>query len=244
MGNMRQLLDMAENEFDLEFDSFVTEAVKEMVNISENDVDDDVSWLYFTENNQEEHYELALAVKSRLEDLLSEFGVDFGESYRQSSLAGQAILMAEAVNWAAKSIDSAFYSAKPSAIVSAIALGAQFWDSEDECGNLVTYLYTPEVGTASFHRAGVSHWIYTQYDYQHLQDETPWSGWWRQDLAFNFLTDPQLMRFYAWATSPREFEEDYPTQPQPEWDENTQEYADWIETIRQAYPKQWAQCAA
>lgn len=63
-------------------------------------------------------------------------------------------------------------------------------------------------------------------------------------MAFSFLTEPQLLKFYAWATSPREFEEDYPTQPQPEWNENTQEYTDWIETIRQNYPEEWAHCAA
>ena len=104
---------------------------------------------------------------------------------------GGAVMIAEAVNWAAKVIDEEFYSLKPRVIEAAVEIGADGGWGDDGC----YYLASERSGVASFHdpfgeiRAGGS-W------------DHPWSGVRRQDAAFHILTDTRIRRVFREATAP------------------------------------------
>ena len=102
-----------------------------------------------------------------------------------------AIMIAEAVNWAAKTIDYKFYGIKPAVIDAAIAIGCDGGWGSDGC----FFLADDRVGVASFHdpagdiRAD-GHWPH------------PWTGVRRQDAAFDILVNPAVRRLYREATAP------------------------------------------
>lgn len=122
-------------------------------------------------------------------DALLEAGVDLGNC--QWWRLPDAILITEAVNWAAKVIDWSFYDLKPDCIRECVELGAEGgWRGE------IFYLYHHAVGVASFHDP------YGQIDIGALYWPWEWSGVTRQDAAFELLTDLRLRRQMAYATAP------------------------------------------
>lgn len=117
------------------------------------------------------------------------------------------IAVAEAINWAAKSISYTFYILKSIIIVAASQVdGVSFGRGKDGA----YYLSTPTIGVASFHDPGDEVGsMFTKY----LGKEIPlwehkWSGVPRQHDAFNLLEDLNsrrgLVEAYAEVTSPVE----------------------------------------
>lgn len=142
------------------------------------------------------------------EKCLESDGVEFGEAYLNTGYAGRLILLAEAVNWAAKTISDWYYGLKPQLIVAAANEGAKAWSNTDEYDQTTYYLYTPSVGTASFHDPN------DEVFYQGIENTIgfipdkhwPWSGIYRQGCAFALLTDEDLLKQMANATRPRNLE--------------------------------------
>lgn len=102
-----------------------------------------------------------------------------------------AVLVAEAVNWAAK-MNPAFYALKPAvfdyaAEQSGVASG---W-GEDGC----FYLYHPKVGVVSAHDPGGEIASGGVWPY-------PYHGVHRQSYAFQQLEDPECLAYFREATSP------------------------------------------
>ncbi len=115
-----------------------------------------------------------------------------------------ALLTAEAVNWAAKTIDWWYYSLKPYVVEAAAHLpNIESGWGQDSC----FYLYTEGAGTAAFHdpynQINVGGcWLF------------PWSRVSRQELAFDLLRDDELLLQIAFSTQPGmivEMEEDNET---------------------------------
>ncbi len=103
-----------------------------------------------------------------------------------------AILLAEAVNWAAKTIDYGFYSLKPMVWQEASRVeGVESGWGDD--GTFV--LFHPEVGCASAHDPGRE--INAGGVWPH-----PWSGVRRQNWAFRLLKSARARRLMAWMTEP------------------------------------------
>lgn len=102
-----------------------------------------------------------------------------------------AILVAEAVNWAAKTINPSFYDIKPGVVDAAVQIGC-----EGGWYNGVYYLHHEDVGTASFH---------DPYSQITAQGHWPhgWCGIRRQDMAFEIASNATIRRLYAEATSPK-----------------------------------------
>ena len=103
-----------------------------------------------------------------------------------------AVLIAEAVNWAAKCIDEAFYFIKPGVIEAALAVGAEGGWGEDG----VFYLAAPDVGVACFHDP--------MGQLAHIKAIWPegWSGIRRQPWAFEICERASVRRLFAAATDP------------------------------------------
>lgn len=145
---------------------------------------------------------------------LGEYDITLGEGYYSVSPVAGNILIAEAVNWAAKEIDYGFYELKPYVFAAAAKEGAgrgvYVQEYVDENGEAVWDLFHPEVGVASFHDRygevktllnGMENEVYfTPYRF-------PWSGVERQSEAFNMLENPELVGEMAVRTAP-EFEGD------------------------------------
>ena len=144
--------------------------------------------------------------------------IAFGDAYYGvMDPAARAILVAEAINWAAKTTTAWWYEVKAAACQAALSLGAFGYIEDDEYGNSVLYLYSKEVGTASFHFPfGQECWDMTgpNMHWGKLNGRFPWSGITRQEVAFELLTDSQVLKLYAWATRPRSLS--YPGLPQTE----------------------------
>lgn len=140
---------------------------------------------------------------------LGEHGITLGEGYHSVSPGAGNILIAEAVNWAAKSLDYGFYELKPYVIAAAARDGAgrgvYVQKSEDEDGQIVWDLYHPEVGVASFHDPygeveTLVNGMETEVDF--TPRPFPWSGVERQSEAFRMLADPEAVGEMAVRTAP------------------------------------------
>lgn len=108
---------------------------------------------------------------------------------------GNAILIAEAVNWAAKVLTDSFYMLKPAMIVASAKLGAQI-GKEDDGGWPIYYLFNRDVGVASFHDPGceVDGLLRNMGFTGEIKDwEFGWSGVVRQDLAFHLLSGKEKL---------------------------------------------------
>lgn len=164
-----------------------------------------------------------------IEVRLANDGVKFGCGYYTASRIGQAVMLAEAVNMAAKVIDYGYYDLKVAAVNAAIVAGARWWIGYDESGEAVTYIYHRDVGVASFHFAPVYQFTRNYAGEAGKLKTYQWSCWSRQFSAFDMLVDYQLRNFYAWATRPRVL-----GYPKPVWDD---------EDIPYVYPRQWHDAA-
>lgn len=120
---------------------------------------------------------------------LRQAGVEVPTEWWEPSLLP---LVAEAINWAAKTVDPAFYDLKGE-VVDEIAQSRGIQSGWGEDG--VFYLYSPEVGVVCFHDPWEE--ITSEGEWSH-----PWSGIERQSLAFDALRDPELRQELAKATAP------------------------------------------
>ena len=105
--------------------------------------------------------------------------------------AKSAVLIAEACNWAAKTVCESYYALKPLVVEAAVALGASGGWGDDGC----FYLSTPETGVASFHDP-----------YGQIGSDGEWPHAWsrisRQHAAFSIATNDSVRRLFAEATMP------------------------------------------
>ena len=62
-----------------------------------------------------------------------------------------AVLLTEAINWGAKTLDNVLYELKPAMIISAWKMGAVLGVEREEGRWPIYYLHAPNVGVASFH---------------------------------------------------------------------------------------------
>lgn len=109
-----------------------------------------------------------------------------------------AQLLAELVNWLAKSQDEAWYAVKPAAWALARELGCAGGWSSDDGGHEVYNLYTPEAGVSCAHDpTGRLEELVPREVWTH-----GWSGIRRQDQAERLIRDPVFRRRMAWATQP------------------------------------------
>lgn len=105
----------------------------------------------------------------------------------------RAVLVAEAVNWAAKIIDGGFYDLKPAVCdeVAAMAGVVSGW-GDDDC----FYLCADGAGAASFHDPFGQIKSRGEWPF-------PWSGVLRQAHAFDLLRDENLRKRVDFLTNPR-----------------------------------------
>ncbi len=115
-------------------------------------------------------------------------------SFRFASLAALATMVAEAVNWAAKTINYGYYALKPELVDYAAAHAPRSGWGQDGA----FYLWTPETGAVSFHDPGDEIGSAGEWPW-------PWHGISRQDTAFEVLAgNPELLRHLAILTTPAE----------------------------------------
>lgn len=119
---------------------------------------------------------------------LAEYGIETPYSTWE---APTALLVAEAVNHAAKTIDEGFYLLKPRVIDAAFQMGCEGgWGD----GDGVFYLFTEKTGVACFHDPmneikSTGRWY------------EPWSRIPRQNMAFAILRSKAVLRLYAETTA-------------------------------------------
>lgn len=104
-----------------------------------------------------------------------------------------AVLIAEAINWAAKAICPSYYEVKPIvwAAVASMPEVTGGWADDN------TYaLYHPQAGTVHAHMMGD---MTAGGSWPH-----PWSGVRRQNWAFRLLRSERARRLMAWMTEPLE----------------------------------------
>ena len=91
-----------------------------------------------------------------------------------------AQLLAEAVNWAAKTVDPQWYAVKPLAWALAFELGCAGGWGDDGC----FYLSSPEAGVSCAHDPGgeLRDLVPERHTWPHA-----WSGIYRQDLAWEII---------------------------------------------------------
>ena len=143
--------------------------------------------------NEMEEYNMPEDQLSALEAAkmrLHQDGIDLGECWEDSIQA--AILITEAVNWAAKTIDWEYYTLKPRCIEECWAKGA-----EGGWRDGIFYLYHPDVGVASFHDPNDEIGIDCRYRWL-----WEWSGIPRQNLAFDLLVDRKTLLYMKFCTAP------------------------------------------
>ncbi len=113
--------------------------------------------------------------------------------------AAGALLLAEAVNWAAKVIDGELYALKGLAICAAVECGAELYWGDD--GTVA--LYAPRAGAATFHDPHGDVAAALRARGHRPMGYLPWSGISRQELAFELLANPAARRLVALRTDPR-----------------------------------------
>lgn len=127
-------------------------------------------------------------VVSLAANALANFGIETPYSTWDASTA---VLVAESVNHAAKTIDEGFYLLKPRVIDAAMQMGCKGgWGD----GDGVFYLHTEKTGVACFHDPmneikSTGRWT------------EPWSRIPRQNNAFSILSNKSVLRLYAEVTS-------------------------------------------
>lgn len=130
-----------------------------------------------------------------------------GEGYESVSLSASYLLVAEAVNHAAKEIDYRFYDIKPEVIAAAAVLGANDGVTVQAEGlnyydNPIWYLHHPEVGSVSFHDP------YNQVDgligdaAVEFSPPYEWNELTRQTMAFKALESEEVVKALALLTQP------------------------------------------
>lgn len=124
---------------------------------------------------------------------LRHYGVEVPDGWWDDPALG--VLVAEAVNWAAKTESYGFYAIKPVLV----AWLAGFPAIENGWGDDGTYtLYHREAGAVCFHDPnGELDAAGADGRWKH-----PWSGVQRQARAFRALCDVKYRRVVAWATRP------------------------------------------
>ncbi len=162
----------------------------------------------YNENNYEK---ISIEIEEAIKDMLLmgkfteiiEFGknilAEFSEANYLDKLdekkSGDAILITEAINLSAKISSGAFYMAKPAMIVASAKIGAKI-GVENHGGMSLYYLFDRETGVASFHDPGdgvakLLDWI----GVDKIENwEFEWSGVYRQDLAYNMISEKE--RFF------------------------------------------------
>lgn len=128
-----------------------------------------------------------------------------GEGYYSVPPAARAVLVAEAVNLAAKCIDPEFYTLKPAIFVEAARRGKDdgvtvYYREEDGTWNL----YHPAAGVVSFHDPGdeIPRLIGDAQAVTFSPQPYPWSGVFRQDSAFDILHSADTLARFAATTQP------------------------------------------
>jgi hypothetical protein len=105
------------------------------------------------------------------------------------SLGSVYILVTEACNWAAKTLNYSFYDFKEDLIKEAIEFCTDLeYGSVQDSNNEIIYLGNNEVGTASFH-------VFWNYNVPEWPWE--WSGVYRQSDAFDLLIDEELRKHFV-----------------------------------------------
>lgn len=137
------------------------------------------------------------------QDLLhDEFGLD--TTLYQTPAA--TLLLAEAVNWAAKISpynQDRYYDLKPQLIMEALDMGASGGWGRDSYGTYVFYLFHKDTGVASFHDPGDAIHVPLSVRWSH-----PWSGLHRQSCAheiwqsFRGYDGCRLLERWRYATVP------------------------------------------
>jgi len=103
-----------------------------------------------------------------------------------------AILLSDAVNWAAKEIDARFYELKEACVKEAFFTpGVEGGWGEDGA----FYLYAKGAGTQCFHfPEGVSE------GFPKAKWDKQWTGIYRQSLAFEILSNPKIRKAISYLT--------------------------------------------
>jgi hypothetical protein len=139
--------------------------------------------------------------------LLQENGVEvYGNGYYSVAPEAANILVAEAVNLAAKTIDYEFYDIKPAVFVEAAERGAgngvYVYRDMDDDENTVWRMYHRDVGAIGFHDPYGEITLLIDGKKVDYAPAFEWSGIYRQDQAFDLLKDPDLVAKMAEHTKP------------------------------------------
>ena len=138
---------------------------------------------------------------------LAEWDIEVGEAYWDVPQAARLVLLAEAANLAAKVYSSSFYGLKHALVSWGVYHpDVMSWVEYDEYDRPIYSLYAQEVGTASFHDPydEIGGWDAIP-ETRHYRELFPWSGVYRQSMAFALLQDKALLRDMAYRTRPRNF---------------------------------------
>ena len=143
---------------------------------------------------EEEGYDEIIGIgKKALSFYGEEYGIDDIEDSDESKTEN-AVLLTEAINWGAKTINESFYKLKPAMIISAWKKGAILGVEEEPNRWPIYYLHGKNVGVASFHDPNeeVSYINDHLNKKRNLKMEIPnwthgWSGIPRQNEAFNLI---------------------------------------------------------
>lgn len=123
----------------------------------------------------------------------------FGVNYWQCSDTARMLMLLEAANWAAKTVDPIYYTMKEnlSFFILTNVKDVLTWTS-----GWVAYYYHPEVGTVSCHYPDSFEDI--ERCVQHPEMATfEWSGITRQDMAWEIIEREDVRKAYAYGTRPR-----------------------------------------
>ena len=135
---------------------------------------------------------------------LARYNIVPGNGFYSHAISARFILLAEAVNLAAKVFHPAFYQIKPHLIAAAAYNGCLCWEEADENGYPVYHLYHRDVGTACFHDPNAECFDLGIENAPRFNSRRfRWSGIYRQDQAFDLLKDECALAAMAMATRPR-----------------------------------------
>ncbi len=137
-------------------------------------------------------------------DKLESYGVTVdGSGYLSVTEAAGNILIAEAVNLAAKELNPEFYELKAHVFVEAAESGKEYGVSvyfNDQDGTWS--LYHKDVGVVSFHDPNNNITRLIKEADLYFSKPYGWSGLYRQDQAFELLNDAELLQKVSQDTSP------------------------------------------